>query len=172
MKRACTIAALALVAVFTMTSVASAQVRVGFGRFGVYVGPGPGYYYGPYNGYYGPYSSNYYSPGWWNNYYSSPAPVQRSYYADPLDRSASVTVLLPTMDAQVWFNDTLMTQQGRERLFTTPALDHQGSYAIRARWTDNGKTIDQTRTIDVRPGQVMTVDFRLAPAENLPPPRP
>jgi hypothetical protein len=45
---------------------------------------------------------------------------------------------------------------------STLAPDQVFHYKVRARWNDNGKTVEQTRTIDVRAGQTTTVDFTRA----------
>jgi len=144
---------------------------------------GRGYYSSPY--YYG---SGYYSPGYYSyspsyNYgtmpsysYSGPviqtAPIEtrQSAYSDP--NAATITVLVPTADAQVWFDDNPTAQRGMQRMFHTPSLQQGGTYMIKARWTENGRTIDQQRQVQVQPGQSATVDFRRNPAENVPLPRP
>jgi uncharacterized protein (TIGR03000 family) len=64
-------------------------------------------------------------------------------------------------DAQVWFDGSPTQQTGDWRQFVSPPLD-TGSvfhYDIRAQWMDNGKTVDQTRRIEVRNGSLTTVDF-------------
>lgn len=120
-----------------------------------------------YPGYYGnTYYGNSYSPG----YYSTP-----TYYVDPVVQASgtdyrqsfstdpnvsTVTVRVPNADAQVWFDDTATTQRGTERVFHTPALQQAGTYTVKARWIDNGRTVDQQRTVQVQPGQSTVVDFR------------
>jgi uncharacterized protein (TIGR03000 family) len=145
-----------------------------WGRGGVYIGIGgwgSGYYGG---GYYPYYSDGYYysSPDYvTSDYY--PAPVvqvpapdsQTSYYSDP--NAATITVVVPNPNAEVWFDDVATAQRGNERSFTTPSLQKAGTYTIKARWTDRGRTINQERHIRVQPGQAVMVDFR---AENLAPP--
>jgi uncharacterized protein (TIGR03000 family) len=171
MKRACVILTLAVLAMLAAANEASAQIRIGAGRWGVYVGPGyyPSYYYPGY--YYPSYSwrSYYYPPTYVEPVQVVPSGVNRSYYVDPT--TANLTVLVPRADAQVWLNDTLMTQQGMDRLFQTPPLQRTGTYIVKARWTDNGKTIDQQRTVEVSPGQAVIVDFRRNPVETAPAPK-
>jgi len=165
----------------------------GRGYYGNYFGSpfygsgyGSGYYgYSPYyygRGYYGPQSyGSYYQPYYGGNYYgnysngyapgyysdsSTYAPSMNyrdSSYVDP--NAAAITVLVPDANAQVWFDDAPTTQRGTERIFHTPALQQAGTYTIKARWNENGRAIDQTRTVQVQPGQPVTVDFRASSAQ-------
>ena len=80
--------------------------------------------------------------------------------------SATMTVLVPTQDAQVWLGDAPTTQRGMERVFHTHGLQQAGTYLIMARWTDNGRTVDQQRLVQVQPGQSVVVDFRTTPEEK------
>ena len=166
------------------TNDASAQrVRFGGGRgvsvdFGGRGGGWGGRNYGWGNGYYGgrSYYGSYY-PRYYGNayypsyYYSTPTyyysdPVaqvpateyRQSFYSDP--SSSTITVLLPSADAQVWFDDSPTTQRGMERIFHTPSLQQAGTYSIKARWTEGGRTVDRQRDVQVQPGQPVTVNFR------------
>jgi uncharacterized protein (TIGR03000 family) len=58
------------------------------------------------------------------------------------------------------------------RTFTSPALTAgiYYTYHIRARWTEGGRMIDQTRAMPVRAGEQALVDFTAAAPE--PAPRP
>jgi uncharacterized protein (TIGR03000 family) len=151
--------------------------RRGGRRGGVSIGVGIGGYYGsPYyygRGYY-PYSYGYaYAPGYY--YPDSVAQVpatdyRQSFYSDP--NVATLTILVPNPDAQVWFDDAPTAQRGMERSFHTTALQQAGTYTIKARWTENGRTVNQDRRVRVQPGQSVMVDFRASPAERLPSPRP
>jgi len=157
--------------------------RGGIGFYGPGYGYGNGYYgsgYGYGNGYYGsgygssyyggsPYYSSYAQPYYGSNYYSSPivqSPgviYQSSYEPVQSQQSATVVVLVPRPDAMVWFNGAATTQQGVERSFATPPLDASSSsysYTIRARWTENGQTVERERRVNVQPGQSTIVDFR------------
>lgn len=137
----------------------------GYGGLGYYSSPnyGGGYYSDP--GY------TYASP----DYYAgavTQAPstdVRQSFYADP--NSAAITVAVPNGDAQVWFDDRPTSQRGMERLFQTSALQQAGTYTIKARWTENGRTVDQQRQVQVQPGQSAMVDFRVNPSERVPSPK-
>jgi uncharacterized protein (TIGR03000 family) len=97
----------------------------------------------------------------------------QSFYMNPNTNTASVRVLLPNESAEIWFDDNLTKQTGMERTFLTPALspDSQYVYTVKARWNDNGQTINRQQRIELRAGQPVTVDFRNDSRENLPLPK-
>jgi len=159
---------------------------VTIGGGGISVGSG---YYG---GYSSPYYSRYGSPYYYGNrYYSTPyyysepsyyyesAPIvqvpateyRQSFYSEPAvsQQVATMVVLLPRADAQVWFDGAPTTQQGMERTFNSPPLISGGTYTytIRARWMENGQSIERERRVNVQPGQVVNVDFRGESGERL-----
>jgi uncharacterized protein (TIGR03000 family) len=70
-------------------------------------------------------------------------------------------VQVPTADAKLWIEGQQMESQGLERRFVSPPIEPGFSYVytIRAQWSDNGKPMDQTREVRVRPGERITVDF-------------
>ncbi|MBI2807499.1 MAG: TIGR03000 domain-containing protein [Planctomycetes bacterium] len=171
-KTVCTLSLVALALLVLTGDLLAQRVRVGGGRFGVSVGVGGGYYYGsPY--YYG--RRGYYYPGWGYNYvpyYYNPPPVY--YYPSPIvqvqapairqanyydPNTATITVRVPDANAQVWFDNSPTAQRGLERSFYTPNLQQAGTYVIRARWMENGQTMDQERRVFVQPGQSVMVDF-------------
>jgi uncharacterized protein (TIGR03000 family) len=80
---------------------------------------------------------------------------------------ATIRVIVPTGDAQVWFADTMMTQTGTSRTFQSTPLDSNKNYfyEVRARWMSNGQTMDQTRKVAIQAGQVSQVDFLSAMPE-------
>jgi len=74
-----------------------------------------------------------------------------------------ITVMVPTADAQVWFEDTALPQTGKERTFKAPIPNDGQShtYNIKAKWTnDSGKTVEKTVQVTVKSGQTSTADFR------------
>jgi uncharacterized protein (TIGR03000 family) len=82
------------------------------------------------------------------------------------DSKAQLLVVVPT-DAEVWVENTKTTTDGNMREFESPPLSAGANYVykVRARWTTNGKEVDQTRTVPVRAGASLTVDFtRPAPS--------
>lgn len=145
---------------------------------------GPGYYNGGgyYNGsgYYNGgnyYGSRYYSTPYYNtspSYYVEPVIQQSNYYEPAVSQQvASVRVLVPRADAKVWFDGALTSQQGMDRVFNSPPLDPNStySYTIRARWMENGQSIERERQLNVRPGQSVIADFRSDSGESLVAPR-
>jgi uncharacterized protein (TIGR03000 family) len=158
----------------------------GYYSYGYYPGYWGGYYpsysYG-YSPYYSPYS--YYGyPSYAYSSYSYPSPYGYSYYnpstatyaaapqsgqyqsfyyapnADAQDRRAHVEVLVP-QNAEVWFDDHKTQESGTDRFFVSPPVDPNSRYFynIRARWTDNGRTVERTRKVSFQPGQQIRVDF-------------
>jgi uncharacterized protein (TIGR03000 family) len=158
--------------------------RGGYGYGGGGYGYGAGYFGGVYlgglgysNGYYGPFAQGYgydYAPG----YDGTPAlqtpamPLRQSYFPRTSSQSASVTVLVPTADAKVWFDNTATTQNGMERSFVSPALEpnQNFTYTIKARWMENGQPVNQERQVHVQAGQNITANFREKSRETLPTP--
>jgi uncharacterized protein (TIGR03000 family) len=147
-------------------------------------GYGPGYYGAGYGGLYGPtyYGTGYggivsgpvYGPGLMMADLTN-APIvgtdTTSFYYQPgrrigiagsgVDsRSALIEVLVPP-DAQVSFDGDTTSQTGPNRLFSSPPLDRGQAYhyTVTARFTQNGRPVEQTRRVEVRAGQRTTVNF-------------
>src|SRR5262249_17537898 len=76
---------------------------------------------------------------------------------------AVITIVVPR-DAEIFFDGTPTTQRGSERRFVSPPLEvgRKYDYDIRARWTENGRTVQETRKVSVSGGDTVRVDF-LAP---------
>jgi len=75
--------------------------------------------------------------------------------------TARVIVLVPDADATVLVEGKATQQKGTRRQFKSPPLDpsQRYEYEVRARWTENGKTVEQTRTVRLRADDAVTVDF-------------
>jgi len=158
------------------------------GNYGYYGtgSPWPGYYAGypgsAWSGYYGTY------PGWANSYpsyysspdyystpstsygYSSASGTGSYYYGSPSregTNTALLNVRLPDPNAEVWVEGRATQQRGTSREYVSPPLNPDRSYVydVRARWTENGKEVERTRTVPVKVGGVATVDFT-APENN------
>ncbi len=89
------------------------------------------------------------------------------------DAPATVEVQLPA-DAELWFGSYRPNQTGDSRIFQSPTLiaGQAYSYQVRARWNQDGRLVDQTRTVQVRAGRVARVDFMMADrSEAVPAPR-
>jgi uncharacterized protein (TIGR03000 family) len=63
--------------------------------------------------------------------------------------------------AEVLFNGKPTTLTGVERVFTTPALDpnKENYYELVVRWKEDGKPVERTRKVVVKPGEHVKVDF-------------
>jgi uncharacterized protein (TIGR03000 family) len=81
----------------------------------------------------------------------------------PANTHARVTVKAPA-DARVWFDGEPTTSTGPVRQFYSPPLTpgRRYSYEVRARWTENGREVTQTRQVDVTPGTSVEVNFPVA----------
>jgi uncharacterized protein (TIGR03000 family) len=133
----------------------------------VYRGYYPWYLASPvYPGYASYYHYGYaYAPGisvyptpWYSYYYAPPAVTQAPM---PLPENvARVHVIVPP-DALVWFEGELDAQTGTDREFVSPPLEPGKvfTYEIRARWTENDRTVEQTRRVSVRANGATTADF-------------
>jgi uncharacterized protein (TIGR03000 family) len=140
-------------------------------------GYGYGYNYAPSY----PYGGDYYLPDLYQSYYPSliepqvrpmawkPAAVPNP--APPSDR-AEVQIYVADPAAEVWFNGAKIQQTGQQRDFLTPELTPGKSYTyeVRAKWTQNGKQYDQTRSVTVRAGEQIGLNFVIEERETLPPP--
>jgi uncharacterized protein (TIGR03000 family) len=142
--------------------------RYGYGYGGYY----PNYGYSSYPDYGYGYGGDDSSPGYYS--YAPPVTDYQSFY--PPDTSSAppasppggtngtdavVRVRVPDPNAQVWFEGTPTQQRGTDREFESPPLqpDRTYHYDVRARWTENGRTFDETRTVAVHAGDRVTVDF-------------
>ncbi len=146
----------------------------GGNRGGYYGGGNRGGYYGNRGGYYGGYfwgGIGVY-PGAFYDYSYGVAPSYvvpvAPYYgsmpaapsADASDRTVHISVRSPA-DAEIWFEGSKTTQTGAVREFESPELKpgRAYTYEVRARWTQDGKKVSRTQTIDVSAGDRKTVDF-------------
>jgi uncharacterized protein (TIGR03000 family) len=158
--------------VLLLTAVPALGARYGRGGYrGGYSGYYPGYYSGVYGrgfgigvgapyynyGNYAP-SSGYYSPS--TVIVPSDVTMTQSGYYTPAapDNRAHIEVRVPA-DAQVLFDGAPTQQTGEDRRFVTPPLDSSGTYTVQAKWMENGRKVDQTKTVKVGPGASEMVDF-------------
>jgi len=77
-----------------------------------------------------------------------------------MNTPSHITVRLPA-DADLWFDGTKMSATGAVREFSTQTLtpNRQYTYKVRARWSENGTTTDQTRTVVFTAGNDVEVIF-------------
>lgn len=184
------IVTLTLVGLVALASAGGAHAqRYGYGSYyggqpysPYYGGYGSGYtpYYGGYGYGYAPYYGGYGNTAYYRGYGNAPyypsygyanepssysAPTTRqSFYDGPetAPQYAAVTIVVPSADAQVWFGNTAMPQRGTVRLFHSPSLEpgKHFTYAIKARWMEQGNAVERDRQVNVQAGQKVTVDFR------------
>jgi uncharacterized protein (TIGR03000 family) len=88
---------------------------------------------------------------------TNPDPSRQSNY--PAGGIAQIQMRLPNSEAEVRFDGAETKQKGLMRLYTTPALDGTYSYKVTATWEQNGQRIARERTVSVRPGAMVMVDF-------------
>jgi uncharacterized protein (TIGR03000 family) len=73
--------------------------------------------------------------------------------------TASLKVYVPTSTAEVWLNGVKTTQTGLSRELVTPELTSGQNYEVRVQWMENGKSVTQTRTGQLRPGSQVVLAF-------------
>jgi uncharacterized protein (TIGR03000 family) len=80
------------------------------------------------------------------------------------DSAVRLDVIVPDT-AEVWIEGVAMKQKGGVRKFVSPPLVPGGKYAyeVRARWTQDGRPIDQVHEVTVRAGELVRVDFLKPP---------
>jgi uncharacterized protein (TIGR03000 family) len=73
---------------------------------------------------------------------------------------ARVLVRVPS-DAHLWFEGAETRQSGADRTFKSPPLEPGRAYLydVKARWWEDGKPVQRTRTITVLAGQVTKLDM-------------
>jgi uncharacterized protein (TIGR03000 family) len=149
----------------------------GWGGFGTGVAIGAGLGYGAgvgYGGYYGgpAYSTApvYVDPGYSSGVavpsISNPATgsgYMSAYPSAPTAANAAMINMHVPADAKVFFGDMegSNAQTGTDRRFVSPPLEPGSNYQyqLRAQWTENGQTVNRTKTVDVRANQTVNVDF-------------
>jgi uncharacterized protein (TIGR03000 family) len=90
--------------------------------------------------------------------------VEEDYAYGALEDTSNVVrmnIRVPAK-AEVWFDGSKTSETGSLRSFVTPPLERgkEYSYEIRTRWTEDGRPVEQTRKINIRPGDRLTLDFR------------
>jgi uncharacterized protein (TIGR03000 family) len=104
---------------------------------------------------------------------AAPSETTESPPPAPTDDRARLQILVPA-DAEVWFNGSPTTQRGGQRVFESPVLTpgHDYQYEIRAKWADNGRVVDRTRTVIVHANALVGLDFSRAELIGAPVPVP
>jgi len=112
---------------------------------------------------------NYYSPSYYNVPSTGTTTTQdasrRPVYGalgNSADRTnALVDVRVPDPNAEVWFGNSRTAQRGTLRGFMSPLLEpgHNYAYIIKARWMEDGREVTRAKTVPVRSGSQVMVDF-------------
>lgn len=93
---------------------------------------------------------------------------------NPTNNMAAIQAILPDPNAVVLLDGKPTTSVGRERVYTSPALEpgYKYSYTVTATWmAPNGTPMSDVRVIRVAPNRVSLADFtRPAPPEPTAPP--
>jgi uncharacterized protein (TIGR03000 family) len=91
-----------------------------------------------------------------------PAEEDYAYGAsEEIARNAVLINIRVPVNAEVSFDGSKTSQTGGLRSFVTPTLEpgRDYSYEIRARWTEGGRTVVQTRKVNIRAGDRETLNF-------------
>src|SRR5437879_6035071 len=96
--------------------------------------------------------------------------IANSYvdYARDSGNSVAVRVNVPTSEASLWVEGETTQQKGRERAFISPPLQAGRTYFydIRATWMENGRQVSRQKTVRIRLGQEVMVNFTEGRDEN------
>jgi uncharacterized protein (TIGR03000 family) len=81
--------------------------------------------------------------------------------------NAEITVIVPA-SAEVLFDGSPTTSRGTERTYLTPLLEPGKNYyyEVVARWTVDGKPVEQKRKVSVKAGARVRVDFTTTSSET------
>ena len=87
-------------------------------------------------------------------------PMPQPFQSATPSNQTTVVVTLPT-DARLFVDGQQMNLTGEVRQFRTPDLQAGSKYAytIRMEVERNGKTVDQTQTVNLEPGKTAQVHF-------------
>jgi uncharacterized protein (TIGR03000 family) len=87
--------------------------------------------------------------------------VTPAAYGATSDKAAHLEVVLPKADAKVFFQGKPTKRTGKVREFDSPPLTAGATFAyeVRATWMDGDEEVSQTRTVPVRAGERVRVDF-------------
>jgi uncharacterized protein (TIGR03000 family) len=142
---------------------------VSYGYPGAYVRNDYNYYVPTYNyppaAYYPP--APYYPPAGEPPAYMPPTDSGELPEAPPTPGSgaasapATVRLILPDPDAEVWVNGELISAAGPVRTVRTPPLDpgQDYHYAVTVSWRQHGRLMTARRTVGLTAGRTAVVDF-------------
>src|SRR5207245_605436 len=86
----------------------------------------------------------------------------------PREPVAYLEVQVPD-GAQIWLEGAKTKQTGTTRLFVSPALNpgEEYTYEVRARWTRDGREVEQTQQVAVHAGDRLHLAFPATPTPEL-----
>jgi uncharacterized protein (TIGR03000 family) len=126
----------------------------------------PSYYSSGVYGY-GPYALGTPAAAGFTSYYYEPAgsvedrSIMPVAYEEPgTEDAVHLRVRVPA-DAELFFDGQPTKQRGTEREFYSPPLTpgRDYTYDIKARWNDNGKTVERTRKVQVHADDWINIDM-------------
>jgi uncharacterized protein (TIGR03000 family) len=143
---------------------------LGYGRGYYSPGYGSSYSYSYPSGYSNSYGPSYYASGQpsYSSYGTPGYSYEAAYPSESggrmgMDQGGRVIarVLVPDANAKLWIEGQEMNATGLNRTFFSPPIEpgYGYTYTFRAQWTDNGKQKEETRVLQVRPGDRITADF-------------
>jgi uncharacterized protein (TIGR03000 family) len=92
-----------------------------------------------------------------------------SFYPTPnatLNDCCQISVIVPDMQAKVYFDGKATSSTGMTRTFDTPALQGTCTYTVRCEWMENGQKLGRDLTLTCMPNRQCVVDFT-APARTM-----
>jgi len=101
------------------------------------------------------------------------APPEKGAAPPAAGQAATVNLLVPTAETEVWIDGRKVEGQGMARQFVSPSLGsgERFTFTFRARWARQGGQMTETRKVDVYAGDRVTVDLKTTtrPAEEIVP---
>jgi uncharacterized protein (TIGR03000 family) len=99
------------------------------------------------------------------------APVDPAPAVQRFDANAVVVEARVPAGAEIWFDGERTAQTGTDRVFTSPPLAPGMTYhyEVVARWTENGRLVQQAQRVAVRAGDRVRLTFPRPPAQDAAP---
>lgn len=99
----------------------------------------------------------------------APAPAPEDGKSTSMRRTEGLLTVEVPADAKIFVNGQATNSAGESRQYVSRNLQagYNYTYEVRAEIVRDGKTIEETKTIDVRAGEVAELTFNLAPAAKV-----
>lgn len=176
---------LAALVALTVPAPASAQHWLAYYPGGVqnwYFGPHP--FVSPWQNVHWPSTTSYFTyglgEGTYKVYHPTEEPNGKYYYTTPKagvpyqETTARIEVKVPFGDTDLWFEGQRTTRGGLTRHFRSPPLASNRTYKydVFVIWREDGREVKQNRTVTVRAGDRISIDFAATgEGETLPEPK-